>query len=768
MSKIFKNMLPYWKGLIIVVALLVVQAWCDLSLPAYTSDIIDVGIQNKGVEHVLPEAVTEDEFTLAQLFMADEEKESWENSYEKDGDVYRLTVTDKKQLDELDDTLLLPLLMNHQMSSVDEQPFKESVAKQTGMDQAMLDNMSIEQIGESMGVPLTSFEKEVEDDDGNTVVTNCVDMRTIFAAMEASGAMTEEQILSMRDTVSDTIDTMGSSLVKSMGIAYAVSCDTAAGVDIDKVQTSYLWSAGGRMVAMALLMGVVTVLVGFFGARIGAGIGRDLRQVVRFSNAEMDHFSTASLITRSTNDIQQIQMVSAVMIRMVAYAPILGIGGVLKIIQTGAGMGWIIILAILVILGYVMVLMSVTMPRFKLMQKLVDKINLVSREILTGLSVIRAFGRETEEEKRFDAANKDLTKTMLFTNRVMTFMMPGMMLIMNLLTVGIVWVGAHKIDAGSMQVGSMTAFITYAMMIVMAFLMLTAMSIMLPRAAVAAERIDEVIRTESSIEDAKNPEELREHKGVIRFSHVSFRYPGAEADVLEDIDFTAEPGKTTAIIGSTGCGKSTLVNLIPRLYDVTGGSVTLDGQDIRNIRMEDLREEIGFVPQKGVLFSGTIASNLRFGKRDATDEQIKEAAAIAQAADFIEEKQEKYDSDIAQGGSNVSGGQKQRLAIARAIAKQPKIYVFDDSFSALDLKTDAALRKALASKVKDSTVIIVAQRISTILHAEQILVLDDGKIVGKGTHEELLKNCETYQQIARSQLSAKELGIEESEVSVNE
>ena len=483
--------------------------------------------------------------------------------------------------------------------------------------------------------------------------------------------------------------------------------------------------------------------------------------MVRFSNAEMDHFSTASLITRSTNDIQQIQMVSAVMIRMVAYAPILGIGGVLKIIQTGAGMGWIIILAILVILGYVMVLMSVTMPRFKLMQKLVDKINLVSREILTGLSVIRAFGRETEEEK-------DLTKTMLFTNRVMTFMMPGMMLIMNLLTVGIVWVGAHKIDAGSMQVGSMTAFITYAMMIVMAFLMLTAMSIMLPRAAVAAERIDEVIRTESSIEDAKNPEELREHKGVIRFSNVSFRYPGAEADVLEDIDFTAEPGKTTAIIGSTGCGKSTLVNLLPRLYDVTGGSVTLDGQDIRNIRMEDLREEIGFVPQKGVLFSGTIASNLRFGKRDATDEQIKEAAAIAQAADFIEEKQEKYDSVIAQGGSNVSGGQKQRLAIARAIAKQPKIYVFDDSFSALDLKTDAALRKALASKVKDSTVIIVAQRISTILHAEQILVLDDGKIVGKGTHEELLKNCETYQQIARSQLSAKELGIEESEVSVNE
>ena len=582
-----------------------------------------------------------------------------------------------------------------------------------------------------------------------------------------------EQRATMVEKIEEQMSEMPDTILDQASVSFCRSAYKDLGMDMDQTQIHYLLKTGGQMAALALLGMAASIMVAFLASRVGASAGRDLRsgvfnKVVGFSNNEFNHFSTASLITRSTNDIQQIQMVSAVMIRMVAYAPILGIGGVLKIIQTGAGMGWIIILAILVILGYVMVLMSVTMPRFKLMQKLVDKINLVSREILTGLSVIRAFGRETEEEKRFDAANKDLTKTMLFTNRVMTFMMPGMMLIMNLLTVGIVWVGAHKIDAGSMQVGSMTAFITYAMMIVMAFLMLTAMSIMLPRAAVAAERIDEVIRTESSIEDAKNPEELREHKGVIRFSHVSFRYPGAEADVLEDIDFTAEPGKTTAIIGSTGCGKSTLVNLIPRLYDVTGGSVTLDGQDIRNIRMEDLREEIGFVPQKGVLFSGTIASNLRFGKRDATDEQIKEAAAIAQAADFIEEKQEKYDSDIAQGGSNVSGGQKQRLAIARAIAKQPKIYVFDDSFSALDLKTDAALRKALASKVKDSTVIIVAQRISTILHAEQILVLDDGKIVGKGTHEELLKNCETYQQIARSQLSAKELGIEESEVSVNE
>ncbi len=438
--------------------------------------------------------------------------------------------------------------------------------------------------------------------------------------------------------------------------------------------------------------------------------------------------------------------------------------------KTGAGMEWIIVLAIIVILGYVMLLVSLAMPKFKLMQKLVDRINLVSREILTGLSVIRAFGREDKEEERFDGANKELTKTTLFTNRVMTFMMPGMMLIMNVLTVGIVWVGAHKIDAGTMQVGAMTAFITYAMMIVMSFLMLTMMSIMLPRAAVAAGRIDEVIQTESSIQDVKNPEQLGVHNGVVRFDHVNFRYPGAEEDVLHDIDFVAEPGKTTAIIGSTGgCGKSTLVNLIPRLYDVTGGKITLDGKDIRNITMKDLRDEIGFVPQKGVLFSGTIASNLRFGKDDATDAEIEKAAAIAQATEFIEaKKDDKYETAIAQGGTNVSGGQNQRLAIARAIAKDPKIFIFDDSFSALDLKTDAALRKALAENVKDSTVIIVAQRISTILHAEQILVLDDGKVVGKGTHEELLRSCEVYQEIAKSQLSEKELGLKESEVADHE
>ena len=773
MSKIAKNMLPYWKSVIIILALLVVQAMCDLALPSYTSDIIDVGIQNSGVEHVVPEKITEEELQTAQFIMTDDEADVWKNLYkEKDG-YYELKDLSEDKLNQADEELTVPLIMNYQMSAMEVDTFKKSIAAQMGMDEAQLADMSVEQIGQMMHMELESFMQEKKDDDGNTKTVECVDVRGVFSALLQSGAMTKDQIFSMRDDMEDTIDAMGSSLVKSMGVAYAVSADKAAGVDINQVQKDYLWMSGLKMVGMALWRGVVTVLVGFFASRVGAGVGRDLRdkvfkRVVRFSNAEMDRFSTASLITRSTNDIQQIQMVSTMLLRIVAYAPILGIGGVLKVIKTGAGMGWVIALAIIVILGYVMVLVSAAMPKFKLMQKLVDNINLVSREILTGLSVIRAFGREKKEEERFDDANRSLTKTTLFTNRIMTFMMPGMMLIMNVLTISIVWVGAHRIDSGDMQVGAMTAFVTYAMMIVMSFLMLTMLSIMLPRAVVAAERIDEVIVTESSIHDADQTEAVTERNGVIRFDHVNFRYPGAEEDVLHDIDFIAEPGKTTAIIGSTGCGKSTLVNLIPRLYDVTGGKITLDGKDIRNIKMSDLREEIGFVPQKGVLFSGTIASNLRFGKEEATDEEIAKAAKIAQATEFIETKDDRYDSAIAQGGSNVSGGQKQRLAIARAIAKDPKIFVFDDSFSALDLKTDAALRKALGENVKDSTVIIVAQRISTILHAEQILVLDDGEVVGKGTHEELLKTCEVYQQIAKSQLSARELGLEESEVSGNE
>ena len=655
--------------------------------------------------------VTEDEYNLAQLFMTASDKTIWQESYDNDNGIYRCNVKSEKKLSSYDDELVLPLIINNQMTDEEKQK---------------------------------------------------------FLAMSQAGMLSDEMVSQIREKAEETVDTMGSTLVKSMGIAYAVKQDTNAGIDMDALQTKYLWVSGAKMIAMALLVALTTVLVGLVASRVAAGIGRDLRgsvykNVMNFSNAEMDKFSTASLITRTTNDIQQVQLVTVLMLRMVLYAPILGVGGIFKVMQTGAGMEWIIALAVLIIIGIVMVLMVVAMPKFKLMQKLVDNVNLVSREILTGLSVIRAFGREKKEEERFDKANKELTKTMLFTNRVMTFMMPVMMLIMNCLSVGIVWVGAHRIDSGVMQVGSMTAFITYAMQIVMSFLMLTMLSIMLPRAIVAADRIDEVINTKSSITDAESPKSISNPKGLLVFDHVNFKYPGANENALEDINFVAEPGKTTAIIGSTGCGKSTLVNLIPRLYDATEGSITLDGENIKNISMKELRDELGYVPQKGILFSGTIESNIKFGAPEASMDIVKEAAEIAQATEFIETKSAKYESPIAQGGTNVSGGQKQRLSIARAIAKNPKIFIFDDSFSALDLKTDAALRKALASKVTDSTVIIVAQRISTILHADQILVMDEGKIVGKGTHEELLKNCEVYQQIAKSQMSAKELGIDGKE-----
>lgn len=764
MSRFFKTLKPYWKSVLLIIALLVLQAYADLSLPQYTSDIIDTGIQNGGVSHCMPQAVTKEEFELAKVFMTEDEVAIWEDNYREDGDVYRLDVTDEKKLDEYDDEFVTAFILNNQTSAVEESAFKQQIAAQSGQDPSQLENVPVEMLGQQMGIELSTFKKEIEDVDGNVVLADCVDMRPVFQMMLAQGRMTTDDIVSMRDTLQEKMESMGSSLILSMGISYAKNMDSAAGVDMDKLQTDYLWASGIKMVLMALLVAVITVCVGMLASRVAAGAGRDLRgsvykKVMGFSSAEMDRFSTASLITRTTNDVQQIQMVIVLLLRMVLYAPVLGIGGVIKVWQTGAGMGWVIGLAVAAIMALVLFLMVVAMPKFKLMQKLVDGVNLVSREILTGLSVIRAFGREKKEEERFDKANKKLTKTMLFTNRVMTFMMPCMTFIMYGLTVLIVWVAAHKIDNGSMQVGAMTAFITYAMQIVMSFLMLTMMSVMLPRAAVAADRIDEVLTVKSEIVDPEKPETLEKKEGVVRFNHVSFKYPGAEHNALEDIDFVAEPGKTTAIIGSTGCGKSTLVNLIPRLYDVTEGSVTIDGHDIRNITMNELRDELGFVPQKGVLFSGTIASNLRYGREDATDEEIREAAEIAQASDFIEEKSAKYDSPIAQGGSNVSGGQKQRLSIARAIAKNPKVFIFDDSFSALDLKTDAALRKALAEKVSDSTVIIVAQRISTVLHAEQILVMDEGRIVGRGTHEELLANCEVYRQIAKSQMSEKELGL---------
>lgn len=712
MFKIFRYMKDQWYWIVLVIVLLIVQAQCDLSLPEYTSKIIDTGIQNQGIEHGVPELITGEEYQKLTMFMTKEEQADWESIYEETDDGnYHLTITeDPERWTEADQEFQTVILLNASMRKMSEE--------------------SLQTMTEKM--------------------------------LQAQESDRDQMIRQMREEMESQTEQIGSTMLTSIAISYAAEEYQAAGGDIHALQRQYLLKTGGKMLALTLLMAAAAIAAGFLAARIGAKVGMELRgkvfkKVVTFTNREMDQFSTASLITRSTNDIQQVQMVSTMMLRMLIYAPILGIGGVIHVLNTGAGMEWIILVAVVTILVFVGILMKIAMPKFKQMQQKVDRLNLISREILTGLMVIRAFVREDVEEERFDEANKDLTKTMLFTNRVMTFMMPVMMLLMNGVSVLIVWVAANRIDAGVMQVGTMTAFITYTMQIVMAFLVICMFSIMLPRAGVAANRIEEVLDTEVLVQDAEGAGELTDVKGYVEFHHVDFKYPGAEECVLEDIDFTAEPGKTTAIIGSTGCGKSTLIQLIPRFYDVTNGRITIDGTDIREVTQESLRNQIGLVPQKGILFSGTIASNLRFGKEDATEAELEKAAEIAQATEFINEKSEKYDSSIAQGGSNVSGGQKQRLSIARAIAKNPKIYIFDDSFSALDFKTDAALRKALGDNVKDSTVIIVAQRISTILHADQILVLDDGRIVGKGTHESLLKDCEVYQQIARSQLSEQEI-----------
>lgn len=712
MFKIFRYMKDQWYWIVFVIVLLIVQAQCDLSLPEYTSKIIDTGIQNQGIEHGVPELITGEEYQKLTMFMTKEEQADWESIYEETDDGnYHLTITeDPERWTEADQEFQTVILLNASMRKMSEE--------------------SLQTMTEKM--------------------------------LQAQESDRDQMIRQMREEMESQTEQIGSTMLTSIAISYAAEEYQAAGGDIHALQRQYLLKTGGKMLALTLLMAAAAIAAGFLAARIGAKVGMELRgkvfkKVVTFTNREMDQFSTASLITRSTNDIQQVQMVSTMMLRMLIYAPILGIGGVIHVLNTGAGMEWIILVAVVTILVFVGILMKIAMPKFKQMQQKVDGLNLISREILTGLMVIRAFVREDVEEERFDEANKDLTKTMLFTNRVMTFMMPVMMLLMNGVSVLIVWGAANRIDAGVMQVGTMTAFITYTMQIVMAFLVICMFSIMLPRAGVAANRIEEVLDTEVLVQDAEGAGELTDVKGYVEFHHVDFKYPGAEECVLEDIDFTAEPGKTTAIIGSTGCGKSTLIQLIPRFYDVTNGRITIDGTDIREVTQESLRNQIGLVPQKGILFSGTIASNLRFGKEDATEAELEKAAEIAQATEFINEKSEKYDSSIAQGGSNVSGGQKQRLSIARAIAKNPKIYIFDDSFSALDFKTDAALRKALGDNVKDSTVIIVAQRISTILHADQILVLDDGRIVGKGTHESLLKDCEVYQQIARSQLSEQEI-----------
>ena len=770
MRNLIRNMKPY-KGLIcIMLVLLMVQAWADMSLPQYTSDIIDTGIQNKGVEHILPEKIQDDEYQMAQIFMDNDQKTSWQKAYkktgaEKDGKViYKRKNLSKEKLDKLDKELLTPVVLTYQLGHMQVKQYKEvlvqSMEKNPGSAAmaGQISSMSIEQISKMPGVNIRTF--KAEDQNGKT--KTYVDARPSVQAMIQSGAMDQNAIDKMKEQNNKIVKKTGDQTLKSMGIAYAADCSKKAGMDMNKIQMDYLWHCGLIMFLMAGLMMVMSVLVSFFASRVGANIGRDLRgqvfsRVMKFSSAEMSKFHTSSLITRATNDIQQVQMVSTMLLRMVLYSPILAVWGIVKVAETKAHMNYVIVGGVMVIVFMVMILMVIAMPKFKVMQKLVDKLNGVSREILTGLQVIRAFGREDVEEARFDQANLELKKTQLFTNRVMTFMRPIMMLIMYTLTVIITWVAAHRIDSGDLQVGAMTAFITYSMIIVISFMIITVMSILLPRAGVAADRIREVIDTEPSINEKEEAKELKVTDGIVEFSHVDFKYPDAEENIITDISFTAKPGETTAIIGSTGCGKSTLVSLIPRFYDVTGGSIKIDGQDIRDVTIKSLRDAIGFVQQKGVLFSGTISSNLKFGNDQASDEVVKSAADTAQASDFVEEKEEGFDSFISQGGSNVSGGQKQRLSIARAIVKDPAIMVFDDSFSALDMKTDAKLRKALDKKVKNTTKIIVAQRVGTILHAEQILVLDEGRIVGRGTHEQLMKSCDEYKQIAESQLSSLEL-----------
>lgn len=732
MGKLFKFMKPYAATILMIVVFLVLQAYCDLSLPGYTSDIVNVGIQQGGIDTAIPEQISVEDMDRLFLFVSEQDQKTVLDAYERDTDTYESEayvlkdgiLKDEKRTDKIGVILSKPMMLVTVFSS-DSEETKE-------MTDAMFASLPKEMLSEDM---------------------------TVFDVL---GMMPEEQRAQMVTQIGEKVDEMPETMLEQAATIYLKEAYKNLGMDTDKIQTGYMLRTGGKMLALAAVGMIVSMIVGFLASKVGASTGRDLRgkvfrKVVEFSNGEFDKFSTASLITRSTNDIQQIQMLTVMILRMVLYAPIMGMGGVFKVFHTNVSMSWIIGLAVVLIAMVVMVLFVVAMPKFKILQNMVDRLNLVTREILTGLPVIRAFSTEKHEEERFDQANKDLTKTNLFVNRAMTFMMPTMMLIMNAISILIVWVGANGINDGQMQVGDMMAFIQYTMQIIMAFLMICMISIMLPRAAVSATRVDEVLTSTTLINDPKQPKHLKEGKGMVEFNHVSFRYPGAEEDVLHDISFTAKPGETTAIIGSTGSGKSTMVNLIPRFYDVTEGKITIDGEDIRNVTQHELRDQLGYVPQKGVLFSGTIASNILYGNPDGSEETMMEAAKVAQAAEFIEEKPKCYDSRISQGGGNVSGGQKQRLSIARAIAKDPKIFIFDDSFSALDYKTDVTLRKALKEHTVNSTVIIVAQRISTILHADQIIVLDEGKVAGIGTHKELLKNCDVYYQIAASQLSEKEL-----------
>ena len=739
MTKIFKQLARHWAVCLVVFALLFVQAYCDLSLPDYTSRIVDTGIQQGGIESPLPETVRQSTLDTLSLLMSEEDADALQNAYgyylQDDGVLkLRSDLTDAERT-ALEEAVTTPDIVLYMAAAQN--------ANAPAGDEA-----------EAMTAAPTAEDLDAV----------CAQFAAMAQMPGFSREMIQQQLASAMEQVDETtLSSMASQATLLVSLEYE-----AQGVSHD-VQMAYLFRVGGQMLALTLLMVVVAILVGLIASRVSASIGRELRRetfssVIHFSNAEIENFSTASLITRTTNDIQQVQFTCVILLRMVAYAPILGIGGVMHVTQGNTGLAWIIVLDVAALLLLITVLMSIAMPRFKIMQTLVDKLNLVSREILTGVMPVRAFSRESFEEKRFDAASRELMGTQLFTNRAMVAMMPFMTLIMNGTSLLIVWFGGKAMNAGNMQVGEMIAFITYTMQIVMSFLMLAMVAVMLPRAGVAAERIDEVIRTKATINDpdeaaAKPAQEHENWQGEVEFHDVSFRFPGADSDALEHISFTAKPGETTAIIGSTGCGKSTLLNLIPRFYDVTGGSVTVDGIDVRNMPQAQLHDLLGYVPQKGVLFSGTIDSNLKFGGEHITDADVKKAAAIAQATEFIDAKPQGYQSPIAQGGSNVSGGQKQRLSIARAIAKDPKIYLFDDSFSALDFKTDVALRRALKAQTDNATVIIVAQRISTVLHANQILVLDEGRLVGKGTHAQLMASCPEYQEIARSQLSQKELDL---------
>ncbi len=758
MMKIFKQLAHHWAVCLVVFALLFVQAYCDLSLPDYTSKIVDTGIQQGGIESPLPDTVRQGTLDALSLLMSEDDAQKLQDAYTADGDVLSLrTDLTADERAALEDSITTPDIVLYMAAA----QAANTPAGQTGMAMTGLAEM------QSAGSTASDTDTETE-----TVAPTADDLDTVcgqFAAMSQMPGFSRDAVQQQLTGAIGQLDETVVENMKSQSLLLVQLEYEAQGIAHD-VQMHYLYKVGGQMLGLTLLMVAVSIAVGFLASRVSAAIGRDLRRetfssVIHFSNAEIENFSTASLITRTTNDIQQVQFVCVMLLRMVAYAPILGIGGVLHVIGSSSGLSWIIVLDVAILLLLILFLMNVAMPKFKIMQTLVDRLNLVSREILTGIMPVRAFSREKFEEQRFDKANRDLMGTQLFTNRAMVAMMPFMTLIMNGTSLLIVWFGGKAMDAGNMQVGEMIAFITYTMQIVMSFLMLAMVAVMLPRAGVAADRIDEVIRTKAAINDpdeaaAKPALEHKKWQGEVEFHDVSFRFPGADSDALEHISFTAKPGETTAIIGSTGCGKSTLLNLIPRFYDVTGGKVTVDGIDVREMPQAQLHDLLGYVPQKGVLFSGTIDSNLKFGGEDITDAQVHKAAAIAQATDFIEAKSESYQSPIAQGGSNVSGGQKQRLSIARAIAKNPKVYLFDDSFSALDYKTDVTLRRALKAQTDNATVIIVAQRISTVLHANQILVLDEGRLVGKGTHAQLMVSCPEYQEIARSQLSQKELALD--------